>query len=107
MEMMGQIHGSYVIWFSTVCYYMQDLIFALEAQTRSDFSIDYLLFTMKSYNWKYLRTLHYDKLAISDNTNLNIRLRFKFHRNFYIVVDDSRHLETVKRTGCLFIAESL
>ena len=62
---------------------------------------------MKGYNWKYLRTLHYDKLAISDHTNLNIGLKFKFHYNFYIVVDASRHLETVKRTGCLFIAESL
>ena len=75
--------------------------------TRSPTITYYLLFTMKGNNWKYLRTLHHGKLAISDHTNLDIRLRFKFHRNFYIVVDDSRHLETVKRTGCLFIAESL
>lgn len=50
--------------------------------TRSPTITYYLLFTMKSYNWKYLRTLHFDKLAISDHTNLNIRLRKEFHWNF-------------------------
>ena len=30
-------HGSCIIWFSTVCYYMQDLIFVLNAQAGSDF----------------------------------------------------------------------
>ena len=50
--------------------------------TRSPTITYYFLFTMKGYNWKYLRTLHYDKLAISDHTNLVIRLKFKFHCNF-------------------------
>ena len=60
----------------------RDLLFVLHLDQISNHHLVFFLFTTKGYNWKYLRTLHYDKLAISDHTNLDIRLKFKFHCNF-------------------------
>ena len=55
-------HGSFMIWLiwlSTVCYYRQDLIFALIPQDRSDYLISYPahILCLETSRADYLRTI--------------------------------------------------